>query len=286
MKYLVQSRLWVALGASSVNAGVAMLLGVQPSLTMMAIQFLVCYAVYSLNMVSDLKEDALGNPARAAFADRFTWLIVLISLGSFVLAIVMTLPYGFHVILGAFVPFLIGLVYNFGGIPTNFRPLTVTRLKAIPLVKNLTVAGTWALTAVALQERWEKVFSLTAVACIVLIVLRVLITSILPDMRDSQSDRLHGIKTIPVVYGDIATLRLVQHFNLIFAGAVLACVAAGIFGSFGLGLLFFSIYGVAYLWVIAKRGVVTSFMCDVIVDGEHVLFAGVLLITAQLLGGV
>jgi 4-hydroxybenzoate polyprenyltransferase len=286
MKYLVQSRVWVALGASSVNGGVAFLLGVSPSFAMMVIHFLVCYAVYSLNMVSDLKEDALGNPARAAFARRFTLLIILVSLGSLILAVGMALPYGFHVVLGTFIPFLIGLSYSFGFIPTSLRPLKATRLKAIPLVKNLTIAGTWSLTAMVLQERSDVIVSVAALACVVLIALRVLMTSILPDMRDSLADRQHGINTIPVVYGEATTLRLVGCFNLLFAVVVLVCVWAGIFEKFALGLLFFSAYGAAYLWAIARRGVVTSLMCDVIVDGEHVIFGGVLLLAIHIFGNV
>lgn len=282
MTAVTRSRVWIALGGPSVNLGVAVMLGLEPSLPLMSAQLLSCYAVYILNTVSDLGEDAVSNPSRAAFAQRHARLIVLGAAGCVVLATALALPFGLVPVLGIFLPFLAGLAYSFkASLPSRAGAREggrgPRRLKDILLVKNLTIAATWSMSALALQPDLEGVPATALLASGVLVALRFLVTSILPDWRDIEADRAHGVRTVPVVFGPAMAMRLVRAINLLFVIGVMLFAGLGILAPPTWALLAIAAYAVLYLEAIARAGRATPLLCDLVMDGEHVLFGLVLL---------
>lgn len=99
--------------------------------------FFVTFAVYSLNKLTDMKEDIINMQNRADFTIKNKYYIILSVITSSFAAIYLVSSYTTFAILIIFFPFCIGSIYSIK--IANFR------LKDIIFMKSLSVALTWAV---------------------------------------------------------------------------------------------------------------------------------------------
>jgi 4-hydroxybenzoate polyprenyltransferase len=236
-------------------------LGIEPSLQVCLVVALMTFSVYSLNKLTDLKEDAVNTPERMRFLAGRKRLVLSYSLAAYLLSIFLAFidtPVAVPIV---FIPLAANLVYGSKLLPG------VPRFKDIPVMKNLFVAITWAICATLLPiaHIGQKPEILAAVIVFGLLLMKSFVNTIIYDIRDADGDREHGVRTIPVLLGTKKTMCILMVLNgallpwLFFTGSTVPPLA--------LAMIF---YGFMYIMYFRMRR--APLVLDFFVDGEWMHF--------------
>jgi 4-hydroxybenzoate polyprenyltransferase len=220
--------------------------------------FLVTFAVYGLNRVTDKVEDSINRPETAA--KSVYWFLVP-SIASMFTGLVIGLLRGVAAFIVLLTPLAIGLIYS-------VKPLkSIPRLKDIVGVKSIVVAASWALTGCLLpvtigSADLEKIFLVFAYVFI-----RILVGTILCDVLDVKGDSISGVKTIPLRLGTNKTKKLLVLLNSVEVLWFIYCLTRGVFIQLMPALIFGCLYGYLSIWYFfrEKRRRLTA---ELMLDGE------------------
>jgi 4-hydroxybenzoate polyprenyltransferase len=236
-----------------------MLLGMNPSIQVCLIVFLVTFCVYSLDKVVDMDKDLTNMPERRNFLYERRKLVLAYSIAAYILAILLILldkPWGLPIV---FLPFIANAFY--GSKPFKSLP----RLKEIPLVKNLVVAGTWALVTTLLPAlHLANPFTAGVALVVYFMLIKTFVDNILYDVRDVAGDRENGIKTMASLLGERKTLVILLAANSTLIPWLLLAPEA--IRPLALAL---TIYGYAYIIYFSKKR--NPLALDFFVEGEWML---------------
>jgi len=247
------------------------------------IPFLIAFAVYNLNRKTDEDEDAINREDRYSFTKKYEKALIVISLGGIGFSLLLSVLHNLFAVIVTLAPFIIGTLYSVRWLPEGF---TYRRLKEIPFVKNLMVGLAWSVflallpvsLAGAVPDGRTLIMGL-------LFFFWGIMASMIPDIRDRAGDEQSGVRTIPVIFGEVKTKRFLTAMNLAFVIPVV-----------GLGLLFLPLVKAAILFgaglyshaCIRLVGVLpsTDFIADILSDGMYIFFAfGIFLLqSVHLLG--
>lgn len=246
--------------------------GLEPTLAVLAIMFLVPFSVYNMNRKTDEEEDSVNHPERFRFTSRFLKPLEYGAYAAYALAVLIAVPFGIGAVLVTLVPLIAGVLYSVPMLPSC---LGYRRFKEIPVMKNLTVCISWATILVLLPCVVAGTpFTLATVLLFVFFFSYVFIASAMPDMRDTEGDALSGVRTIPVLIGIDRTKRLLGVMNGFTAIVVLAVgfgagfpalITALLAGTIGYTQCCISSFGRA------RRN---DFLCDILLDGGFVIVGG------------
>jgi 4-hydroxybenzoate polyprenyltransferase len=185
------------------------LLGATPNIGICFAVFLMTFGIYSINKLTDIKEDAINRPDRLDFLDGREENILFFSVYALLLSAVITYFNKKIALLILLIPFIANCVYS-----SQIHP-GLPRLKDIPFVKNIVVGLSWALVctlmpAVTLKE---GLLLLPVASVIYLMLIKDFINSTLCDLKDVNGDRENGVKTIPVILGHQKTRQILMLLN-------------------------------------------------------------------------
>jgi 4-hydroxybenzoate polyprenyltransferase len=227
--------------------------------------FLLIFAVYNINKLTDLNEDAINLPERARFIEKYKhhmiFLIVLASLGALSLSLLRT-PYAMGI---ALVPFCIGLMYSVT--IANFR------LKDVIGLKNAAIAVSFAVCAAFFPLAIHSCDSVLVVLIFCFVFLKIFINTIVLDVRDIEGDSKNGVHTIPVRIGAERTRVMLLLLNVTLIVWLAFCCFHGLFCRY-LPVLGLSIgYGCCYTLHFCREGNPVRKSIEFLVDGEWLLIA-------------
>jgi 4-hydroxybenzoate polyprenyltransferase len=183
-------------------------LGATPNISICFAVFLMTFGIYSINKLTDIKEDAINRPERISFLKGREKQIIVCSI--FALLISGALAYFNEkvALLILFIPFIANCLYS-----TQIHP-GLPRLKDIPFVKNIVVGLSWAMVCTLMPAATLKESLLLPVASVIyLMLIKDFINSTLCDLKDINGDRESGVKTIPVILGPEKTRRILMILN-------------------------------------------------------------------------
>jgi 4-hydroxybenzoate polyprenyltransferase len=268
------------LAVSSIFIGVAgffetyigyLLIGLYPNLKVCFAVFLMTFSVYSLDKLTDSEEDLINMPERVNFISGRRNLILYCSITAYVLAAVITFldkPLALPIIL---VPLMANAIYGSKLIPG------LPRLKDIPVMKNVVVALSWSLVTTLLPAVHSGNAPLISIIMVFyFMTTKMFINTVLFDIRDVKGDRDHGVRTIPVILGEIKTVSVLLVINstllpwLIFVPSNMKLFVAAMI-----------LYGYAYILYFRERRNPRSL--DFFVDGEWML-SSIMLLTLRGIG--
>lgn len=244
----MKSSIFIAITAFLLPYFSFLLLNVRPNFNLLVASSLCIFAIYSLNKLSDIKEDSINVPERVRFVEKYKNFIIFAIMASFVASITISLLQSPFALLIMIFPFLMGIFYSIK--ISNFR------LKDIVGIKNITVAVSWAVIGTFLPVTVHS-SNFTVISFIFyFFYIRVFIGSIASDVRDIEGDRISGVKTIPVVLGMRKTKILVVLLN----STLLPWLAFSYINGFFLGhyivLVFFILYGYWYILSFFREGII------------------------------
>ena len=234
------------------------LLGAAANLHACLSVFLTVFSVYSLNKLTDIKEDAINFPERLGFLAGRTRLVLVYSLGAYALAVLLVAlekPVAIPII---FIPLIANALYSSRLIPG------LPRLKDIPFMKNLVVAISWALVCVLIPAAYSERLDAKVLLIICFMALKSIINTVLYDVRDVAGDKENGIITVPILLGLEKTSLILLAVNSSLLP--LAISTKGIAGQLMVGMI---AYGYIYILYFSKKK--NPFSLDLFVDGEWML---------------
>jgi len=268
-KELVYGGHLLALGTSSIAATAALLLGKSPTWDLLLMGYLFTLGAYTINRVSDFREDALSHPDRTAYLRGRLGTLKGVAAGCFAIGYFLAYLRNIVFFAALLVPLALALAYSLGSDAMK-GALGASRLKDVVLVKNVTISFGWSLIPVMVGLYFLQL-PLAILALCPFIFLRLMVNTIFFDQRDVEADRAVGVKTLPLAMGGRGSSRVMDIID-VGAGAYLAAVvAAGVLPLFTAALLIFVPYSLVYR-AYARSGKHRDSLRDFAADGEYVLW--------------
>jgi 4-hydroxybenzoate polyprenyltransferase len=231
--------------------------------------FFLTLTTYNLNRLTDLDEDLINAPEKANYAKKHQTGILLTVLGSGGAALLFASFCDLFAVCVILIAIGLGCLYSvriFG-----------FRLKDVFVVKNVTIAGTSVICAafLPLAVHFSINMAISLVAYFVFI--KVLINTILFDVRDVEGDRLAGAETVPVLLGKQRTKGLLLGLNATLVPWVALSILQGFFYRYIAVLAASVVYGFWYIVRLCRDEGTTRKSVDLLVDGEWILIAVVVI---------
>jgi 4-hydroxybenzoate polyprenyltransferase len=235
------------------------------SYLLLAATFFLAVSVYSLNKVTDVKEDSINQPDRTRFAEKYRKYLLFASIESINIAIVLAFFSNPYAILIMLLPFYAGVFYSVG--------INKSRTKDVLFMKNLTVAGAATLGAVLLPLVIH-VGNLLIIALVTYFVfLKVFINTVIFDVRDMEGDKKVGARTIPIYFGREKTRNLLLLLNSTLIVWIGFSFFAGLFYPYHIVLVVSLLYAYWYILRYTRANAAQSKYEDLVVEGEWILLA-------------
>ncbi len=196
--------------------------------------------VYSYNYYEELEKDKATNPERAGHLSKKLSIYPLI-LGAYTVILALLLVSYANYMMMIFVIILLfcGIFYTI-----LFKDLT----RQIPGFKGAYIASVWALAgAFFFNFHYSMNWDVFSVLVFLFIFMRGIINVTFFDIKDIESDRAEGLKTLPVIWGKKRTLRFLKRLNVFGFLPLLAGIYMGVIPAYALSLVIFYFYDAYYL---------------------------------------
>jgi 4-hydroxybenzoate polyprenyltransferase len=267
---------FLALGTSSIAASSAILLGKSPTLPLLLMAYLFSYGAYMLNRGSEFDQDSVSNPSRTNYLQGRSKFLTVISAISFGLGYIIAFFSNLIFFAALLVPLALALAYSVGS--KKMKGLIgATRLKEKLLVKNLAISFGWSLIPV-LVGLYYKSLPLLLLSFGPFIFFRLMSNTIFFDVRDVKADSKYGVRTVPVVYGKTRAFSIMNAFDIASAIYVGILVLLAFFPLYTLIMCVLPLYSVVYRLASLRPKSNMDYLCDVVADGEYLLWGPVLFV--------
>ena len=261
--FLTVSSLFTAMTGFSLPFFSFLLYGISVDFGLLLASFFITFAVYSINKLTDIKEDSINLVDRAEFINKNRhFLIITIILSSFA-ALYLSILHSIFAVFVIFFPFFIGLFYSIK--IANFR------LKDIICIKSISVALAWAAIGTFIPVIVHS-FDIVIISLIFFyFFIKLFINTVLFDVRDIEADMLNNVITLPVFLGVNKTKKLLLLLNSTLI--IWVIFSYSFFHSMFFILIFSIVYGYWYILYFTKEGIEIVKSIDLLVDGEFILIA-------------
>ena len=263
LDFLTVSSLFIAMTGFSVPFFSFLLYGISVDFGLLLASFFITFAVYSINKLTDIKEDSLNMVDRAKFTNKNRYNLIIAIIMSSITALYLSHLYSIFAILVIFFPFFIGLVYSIK--IANFR------LKDIICIKSISVALAWAAVGTFIPVIVHSFDYLIISLIFYFIFVKLFINTVLFDIRDIEADILNNVITLPVFLGVNKTKKLLLLLNSTLI--IWVIFSYTFFHSFFLILIISIAYGYWYILYFTKEGIKIGKSIDLLVDGEFNMIA-------------
>ncbi len=266
----------LALGTVSIAAFSALLTSKTPAVDLLLMAYLFSYGAYSMNRSAEMDQDLLSNPDRTEYLQRRRKYLPAITLFCFVLGYILALLRNLTFFVALLVPLVLSLTYSIGSKKLVWL-MGAKRLKDKLLMKNVVVSFGWSLVPILVGLYYQEL-RVVLFLLVPFIFLRLFVNTVFFDTRDIVGDSLNGVRTLPSVFGlykSHAVMNLVDFLSAAYISFLIVFAALPIYSAIMLVLPFYSI---VYRWFGLKNQARLDFLCDVVGDGEYVLWGALLFI--------
>ena len=285
--WLAYSNLLLAIGASLAAFAACVILDFFAlpgfSYIPLLIIFLITFSIYNFNRKTDLREDKINHPERVNFIKKHEKILFILSVLSYAAALSLSLLRNIETFIVSILPLIIMSLYSISWAPQNVRKkLKFSRLKEIPIIKNIVVSVTWAAMVFVLIFYLSLPVTIAVWVTFFLLFLRIFINTVMFDVRDTLGDRIFNIKTLPVTFGINKTKYILYGINILIILFLLVAALLNLASPLALHLVNLSnLYSFWYISRIDKND--KKFLADVIVDGEYFVIGFLALIAYLIL---
>ncbi|HZW57382.1 MAG TPA: UbiA family prenyltransferase [Nitrososphaerales archaeon] len=271
----------LALGTSSIAAFCAMLLGRIPSIQLLAMAYLFSYGAYSMNRALELDQDALSNPQRTRYLSRRKRYIPAITASCFGLGYILAFLSNVPFFLALLIPLVLSVAYSVGSKKLLLPLLGAKRLKEKLLVKNITISLGWSLIPVLVGLYYQQV-GIILFALGVFVFLRLFVNTVFFDERDVKGDIASGVRTMPIALGIRKTNFVLNLVDFSSAAYGVFLITIDLLPIYSIVILALPAYSMAYRWLSTRKQGSMNLLCDIVGDGEYLLW-GVLLLLGRVI---
>ncbi len=260
LKLAFSNSIYLALNGALVFVFASFLYEIQVSPILVLAAFFLTFSIYSLNMATDSKEDAIN---RLEAAPNKTLYYLVPSVTSLIVSIALGIAAGITALLILVAILMIGFTYSIK------IAKSIPRLKEILGVKSVVVALSWGITGAFLPSAIQSIAFYKEVMLFIYIFIQILVNTIIFDTLDIQGDRKSGILTVPLALGQKKTKCLLLGFNGLLVVWFICCLFTAIFTEYLPTLGFGVIYESLLIWYFFKS-TRPRLQAALMVDGEWV----------------
>jgi 4-hydroxybenzoate polyprenyltransferase len=233
-----------ALASASLVLTVIILLNIPINILLIITAYLTTFIVYSFNYLKELEDDILTDPTKVSFLEKRKNRYKII-IASYILLNIILLCLSFYIYHNfGFIIFI--LILLSGGILYTivFKVLT----KYIPGFKSIYCAALWAYAG----SLYVAFFNSEAISTLysfifIYMFIKLLINAVFFDIKDMDSDKKNGLKTIPLLLGKSQTILILTILNLISIAILLKGIYSNYIPTYSISLALLSIYTEYYL---------------------------------------
>jgi len=258
----------LSLGAVGILISSAFIFNKPINFFLILIGYSINQIIYNYNHLKELEKDFLTNPNRVKHLKKIKKINLFLFCVYF-LIFILSLIYLKKINLTILVFFIL-----IGGI--LFTDVFKKMTKKITAFKNIYVSFFWAL-GIFLIVVFYNIKDLIAIFLFFLFVfLRLLTNTIFFDIKDIESDKKEGLKTLPVLWGEKKTINFLYFLNFLSFLPIVIGVFFHVFPLFSLLLCLFYFYTFYYLKNANKKNI--HKLSYIIADGEYLFWPIFLLI--------
>jgi 4-hydroxybenzoate polyprenyltransferase len=264
----------VALGDALALYVLSLILNINITISFFIVVYLSILAINFFNRCKDIDQDNLTNPERSTSVSKYFKFMPYIMGFLFLVSVFITaLCAPFNALI--FMLFLFGL-----GIFYSIYLKSVTR-KVIGF-KNFMTALPYALLVIFLSLFYNTPIALSTILITIFYFIRIFVNTTFFDIKDIKSDKLEGLRTFPVVYGENKTKKILLALNIISALPIFIGIYFKVLPLYSIGILVTIFYVLIYLT--NKKSYKQRVLYNVIVDGEFIFWPLYILICRGVLG--
>jgi len=235
VKLIIHLNIIEGINAMAACVFVFLLLGEKILLIPLILSFFSTCFLYTLNRISDIKEDRINYPERVYFFEKFKNRLLLFFSFFYALSLLIAIFNSLFSFVALIFPFILVFSYSF------------FRLKRFLFLKNLIVALGWSVTPFFVLTYVKTSSFLTVYASSIIIFISVLINTIIFDIKDIKGDKMCKIFTLPNVYGIVFAKRTCYFLSVILLGLICLFLHYKIISQNFVYLLLFPLYILGYV---------------------------------------
>ena len=271
--FIVDSSLYLGLGAVSMCYLSLVFQKIRPSALILLVAFLYVFTMHVFNRYTERLNDELFDPSRTRFFKVYGKpLIITATMASF---ISMFLSYELGIIPFALLLFsyMMGILYSIRIVPDKLQPfIKYKKLRDVPGSKDIFIALAWAWVIVLIPALKEEIhFTYQSMVIMGFVFLTVFIRSVIFDVISIEDDRIVGRETIPTIIGLKKTETMLLIISIIIGIFMFSSAATGLVPTLGYFLIIPPVSMVICLYVFQKRHFQTSSLFEAIVDSNFIL---------------
>ena len=281
--FLVESALYLSIGAVSMCYASLVCQDIKPSATILSIVFLYVFATHIFNRYNEKLKDEFSDPARTRFfRDYGKVLIITATAASFVSLylsyLLGTMPFVFLLF-----SYLMGILYTIRIVPEKFYPsIKYKRLKDFPGSKDIFIALAWAWVIVLIPFLNQGAFiTYRSVTILVFVLFTVFVRSVVFDIVSIEGDRIVGRETIPILIGRERTQTMLLVLSIIIGTFMVSSTAFKLVPTLSYYLILSPAFMVICLYIFQKRRMHVSKLFEAVIDSSFI-FTGIITYLWQL----
>lgn len=272
-----------ALASMALVLSVIILMDIEINIIAILLAYLTTFIVYSFNYQKELDDDIVTDREKTTYLNNRKKIFPYIIYAYIIIAIIL-LGSSFYLYGNfGFIAFIIILLS--GGILYTivFKILTRT----IPGFKSVYTTALWAYAGSTYVYFFNSLsFNWFCAIMFAFMFVKILINAIYFDIKDIQSDKKYGLKTIPILLGRKNTITLLHGMNIFSLFILFYGVYMKFIPFFSISLAIFFIYTESYLIIgnTADQKNIVKYT-QVMPDAEYILWPIILIITKLIFYG-
>ena len=271
-EFLVESTLYLSLGAVSMCYASLVFLGIEPSATLLSIVFFYVFAVHAFNRYNERLKDEFSDPARTRFFKEYETTLIIAATVASLAALTLSYLLGTVDFILLLFSYLMGIIYTIRIIPDRLQHyIKYKRLKDIPGSKDFLVSAAWAWVIVLIPALNKGMFfSYTSVSMLFFVMITVFIRSVVFDILSIEGDRIIGRETIPLLISPKWTQIMLIVLSVITGLFMILSTYFGIVPSLGYCLVISPVFMVLCFYLFQKKRVQVSTLFEAIIDSNFI----------------
>lgn len=271
-EFLVESTLYLSLGAVSMCYASLVFQGLKPSATILLIAFFYVFAVHTFNRYNERLKDEFSDPARTRFFKDYGKTLIIAATIASLAALSLSYLLGIIDFLLLLFSYLLGIIYTIRIVPERFQPfIKYKRLKDLPGSKDFLVSLAWAWVIVLIPIQNQGMYlSYKSISILAFVIISVFIRSVVFDILSIEGDRIIGRETIPILIGPKQTQIMLLILALIIGTFMFLSASFGLVPTLGYYLIFSPAFMVICFYVFHKRRFQAGTLFEAIIDSNFI----------------
>jgi len=265
---------FLALGDVVALYVMAVILNISVTWSFLVVIYLCVFSANLFNRSDESGHDTLTNPVRVKVMEKYVKNFYPIIIICSIVSIGLILYYSsLQALIFAVLIFLIAILYT-----VLFKNMT----KYVIGFKSFIAAFFYALMVILLIVYYSAPINAAVILIFVFYFVRIFISNAACDVKDIESDKKRGLKTIAISLGEDGAMKFLNALNIVSGLLIIWGVYSNMLPMYSLALLLTVPYAIYYFYLNSKVRS-KEFFTNAIVDGEFLLWLPYLLIGKVLL---